>query len=56
MKGQNHNQGDLKELKVKIEADVVDALENMVMIKTHAYDSIITCHIQFFNMAIWKKF
>ena len=29
MKSQSHNQGDLKELKVKIEKDVVEAFEKM---------------------------
>ena len=29
MKGQKHNQGRLKELRVKIEADVVNSLERM---------------------------
>jgi fructose-1,6-bisphosphatase/sedoheptulose 1,7-bisphosphatase-like protein len=29
MKSQKHNQADLKELKVKIEKDVVESLENM---------------------------
>ncbi|MBH47993.1 MAG: hypothetical protein CME71_07455 [Halobacteriovorax sp.] len=29
MKSQQHNQGELKELKVKIERDIVDTLERM---------------------------
>lgn len=29
MKSQKHNQGDLKELKVSIEKDVVESFENM---------------------------
>ncbi len=29
MKSQKHNQGELKELKVKIEKDIVDSLEVM---------------------------
>tara|TARA_R110000868_G_scaffold100129_5_gene275467 strand:- start:3211 stop:3402 length:192 start_codon:yes stop_codon:yes gene_type:complete len=29
MKSQQHNQGELKELKVKIERDIVDTMERM---------------------------
>ncbi|MCK6594232.1 MAG: hypothetical protein L6Q33_03460 [Bacteriovoracaceae bacterium] len=41
MKGQLHNQGELKELKVKIEKEIVDSVERMAKNSNLTIDEIV---------------
>ncbi|EQC43509.1 hypothetical protein [Bacteriovorax sp. Seq25_V] len=49
MKGQVHNQGELKELKVKIEADVVTAFETMVEKTGQSLDELVVIALKRFR-------
>lgn len=49
MKSQKHNQGELKELKVKIEKDVVDALHIMSETSKLSIDELVVIAVKRFR-------
>lgn len=49
MKSQKHNQGDLKELKVKIEKDVVESLEAMASISGLPIEDLVVIALKRFR-------
>lgn len=49
MKGQLHNQGELKELNVKIEATIVDAFQNMVETTGYPLDELVVIALKRFR-------
>ncbi|MCF8058041.1 MAG: DUF2610 domain-containing protein [Bacteriovoracaceae bacterium] len=49
MKSQKHNQGDLKELKVKIEKDVVESLENMAKNSGIPFEDLVVIALKRFR-------
>lgn len=49
MKSQKHNQGDLKELKVKIEKDVVESLEAMASISGLPIEELVVIALKRFR-------
>lgn len=49
MKSQQHNKGELKELKVKIEGDVVDALQRMSANTGLALDELVVIALKRFR-------
>lgn len=51
MKTQKHNQGELKELKVKIEKEVADSLEIMAQNSKYSVDEIVEIAIKRFRAA-----
>jgi hypothetical protein len=51
MKSQKHNQGELKEVKVKIEKDVADSLEIMSKNSKLSVDEIVVIAIKRFRSA-----
>lgn len=49
MKSQKHNQGELKEIKIKIEKDVADSLEVMSKNSKLSIDEIVVIAIKRFR-------
>ncbi len=49
MRGQVHNQGELKELKVTIEKGVVEALENMAQNTGYPLDELVVIALKRFR-------
>ncbi len=49
MKGQLHNQGELKELKVKIEKDVAEAIERMAKNSNTSLDEVVVIALKRFR-------
>ncbi len=49
MKGQLHNQGELKEVKVKIEKDVAEAIERMAQNSNSSLDEIVVIALKRFR-------
>ncbi|TNF30629.1 MAG: hypothetical protein EP319_04545 [Deltaproteobacteria bacterium] len=49
MKSQKHNEGDLKELKVKIEKDVVETIERMSKVSGMSIDEIVVIALKRFR-------
>ncbi len=49
MKGQVHNQGELKELKVNVEADVVNAFERMAQVTGQNIDELVVIALKRFR-------
>lgn len=49
MKSQKHNQGELKELKVKIEKDVVESLEAMASISGLPIEELVVIALKRFR-------
>ncbi|TNF04504.1 MAG: hypothetical protein EP326_01225 [Deltaproteobacteria bacterium] len=49
MKSQKHNEGDLKELKVKIEKDVVETIERMSKVSGMTIDEIVVIALKRFR-------
>lgn len=51
MKSQKHNQGELKEVKVKIEKEVAESLEIMAKNSKYTVDEIVVIAIKRFRSA-----
>ncbi len=49
MKSQKHNQGELKEIKVKIEKDVVEDFEKMVKNTNFTLDELVVIALKRFR-------
>lgn len=49
MKGQTHNQGELKELTVKIEKEVVESVERMAKNSNTTVDEIVVVALKRFR-------
>lgn len=49
MKSQVHNQGELKELNVKIEKDVVESIENMSKVSGIPLDELVVVALKRFR-------
>jgi fructose-1,6-bisphosphatase/sedoheptulose 1,7-bisphosphatase-like protein len=49
VKSQKHNEGDLKELKVKIEKDVVETIERMSKVSGMSIDEIVVIALKRFR-------
>lgn len=49
MKGQTHNQGELKELSVKIEKEVVESVERMAKNSNTTVDEIVVVALKRFR-------
>ncbi len=49
MKGQSHNQGELKELNVKIEKEVVESIERMAKNSNTTVDEIVVVALKRFR-------
>ncbi len=49
MKGQTHNQGELKELKVKIEKEIVESVERMAKNSNVSVDEIVVVALKRFR-------
>ncbi len=49
MKSQKHNQGELKEIKVKIEKDVVEDFEKMVKNTNFTIDELVVIALKRFR-------
>lgn len=49
MKGQSHNQGELKELTVKIEKEIVESVERMAKNNNTTVDEIVVIALKRFR-------